>query len=159
MKTEFEVKINKEIREYTESMFFGLSLRQFVCSLIACVVAVIVYFALKPLLGLETVSWVCILAAVPFAAMGFFSYNGLTAEKLLAAWIRSSILMPRYLSFGNTNLYYKMLDNPNEDIWKRTKTPGGRNVTNKQSAKSAHKQGRLISRSGKAGKGGRADRR
>lgn len=25
-----EVKINKEIRNYTESMFFGLSLRQFV---------------------------------------------------------------------------------------------------------------------------------
>ena len=25
-----EVKINKEIRDYTESMFFGLSLRQFV---------------------------------------------------------------------------------------------------------------------------------
>lgn len=25
-----EVKINKEIRNYTESMFFGLSLRQFI---------------------------------------------------------------------------------------------------------------------------------
>ena len=27
-----EVKINKEIRNYTESMFFGLSLRQFIFS-------------------------------------------------------------------------------------------------------------------------------
>ena len=25
-----EVKINKEIRNYTESMFFGLSMRQFI---------------------------------------------------------------------------------------------------------------------------------
>ncbi len=32
-----EVKINKEIRNYTESMFFGLSLRQFIFSVLACV--------------------------------------------------------------------------------------------------------------------------
>ena len=31
-----EVKINKEIRNYTESMFFGLSLRQFIFSVLAC---------------------------------------------------------------------------------------------------------------------------
>ena len=109
MKTEFEVKINREIREYTESIFFGLSLRQFIFSVLACGVAVAVYFLLKPALGLETVSWVCILAAVPFAAMGFFTYNGLTAEKLLLAWFRSSVLMPKHLSCGNTNVYWQLL--------------------------------------------------
>ena len=30
-----EVKINREIRNYTEAMFFGLSLRQFIFSLLA----------------------------------------------------------------------------------------------------------------------------
>lgn len=30
-----EIKINKEIREYTENMFFGLSFRQFFFSLFA----------------------------------------------------------------------------------------------------------------------------
>ena len=35
-----EVKINREIRNYTESMFFGLSLRQFIFSALACAVAV-----------------------------------------------------------------------------------------------------------------------
>ncbi len=48
-----EVKINREIRDYTESMFFGLSLRQFIFSVLACGVAVGVYFLLRPLLGLE----------------------------------------------------------------------------------------------------------
>ena len=38
-----EVKINREIRNYTESMFFGLSLRQFVFSLLAVGVAVLLY--------------------------------------------------------------------------------------------------------------------
>jgi hypothetical protein len=49
-----EVKINREIRSYSEAIFFGLSLRQFVFSLLA--VAVGVYFLLKPRLGTETVS-------------------------------------------------------------------------------------------------------
>jgi len=35
-----EVKINKEIRNYTESMFFGLSMRQFIFSVLAVSVAV-----------------------------------------------------------------------------------------------------------------------
>ena len=34
-----EVKINREIRNYTESMFFGLSLRQFVFSILALGIA------------------------------------------------------------------------------------------------------------------------
>ena len=75
-----EVKINREIRNYTESMFFGLSLRQFVFSLLAVGVAVLLYFVLKPYVGTETVSWMCILGAAPFAAMGFVNYNGMTAE-------------------------------------------------------------------------------
>ena len=49
-----EVKINREIRNYTESMFFGLSMRQFVFSLLAVGVAVALYFLLRPYVGLET---------------------------------------------------------------------------------------------------------
>ena len=89
-----EVKINREIRNYTEAMFFGLSLRQFIFSLCAVVVAVGLYFLLKPYLGTETVSWVCILGAAPFAALGFVKYNGMTAEKAIYAWIKSEFLMP-----------------------------------------------------------------
>lgn len=104
-----EVKINKEIRNYTESIFFGLSLRQFVCSLCACVVAVLLFFLLKPYLGTETLSWVCILAASPFAAFGFFKYNGMVAEKAIYAWYKSTFLIPKKLVFKNTNIYFSMM--------------------------------------------------
>lgn len=50
-----EVKINREIRDYTESMFFGLSLRQFIFSVLACGIAVWLYFLLQPYVGMETV--------------------------------------------------------------------------------------------------------
>lgn len=104
-----EVKINREIRDYTESMFFGLSLRQFFFSLVACGVAVGLYFLLRPYVGMETVSWMCVLGAAPFAALGFIKYHGMTAEQFLWAWIKSEILMPKRLVFRPENLYYETL--------------------------------------------------
>lgn len=103
-----EIKINKEIRGYTESMFFGLNLRQFLFSVLAVGVAVTIYFGLRNHLGTETVSWLCILGAAPFAALGFLKYNGMPAEKFIAAFIRSEFLMPRKLVFRSTNLYYEL---------------------------------------------------
>jgi len=104
-----EVKINKEIRNYTESMFFGLSMRQFIFSILACGVAVGLYFLLRNHVGTETVSWMCILGAAPFAAIGFVKYNGMTAEKFIYAWIKSEFLMPKKLMFNPDNLYYETL--------------------------------------------------
>ncbi len=104
-----EVKINREIRDYTESMFFGLSLRQFFFSLIACGVAVGLYFLLRPYVGMETVSWMCVLGAAPFAALGFFRYHGMTAEQFLWVWIKSEILIPKRLIFRPENIYYETM--------------------------------------------------
>lgn len=118
-----EVKINREIRNYTESIFFGLSLRQFVFSILACGVAVLLYFLLKNNFGIETLSWVCILGASPFAAIGFITYNGMPAEKFIYAYIKSDFLIPKKLSFKPVNFYYELLkdklekeDLKNEDI-------------------------------------------
>lgn len=47
-----EVKINKEIRDYTEAIFFGLSLRQFIFSGLACGIAVGLYFLLHPYMSM-----------------------------------------------------------------------------------------------------------
>ena len=100
-----EVKINKDIRDFSESIFWGLSMRQFIFSILACLVAVVLYFLLKPFFGIETLSWVCILGAAPFAALGFIKYNGMTAEEFVIAFIKSEILMPRHLTFNSQNIY------------------------------------------------------
>lgn len=104
-----EVKINREIRQYTESMFFGLSLRQFVFSLLAVGIAILLYFLIKPYAGMETVSWMCILGAAPFAAMGFITYHGMTAEQFLVAWLRSEMIEPREIRFESNNYYYEAM--------------------------------------------------
>ena len=74
-----EVKINREIRNYTESMFFGLSMRQ------------------------------CVFGAAPFAAMGFVTYHGMTAEQFVWAWLRSEVLEPKVIRFQSNNIYYEAL--------------------------------------------------
>ena len=75
----------QRIQRYQESILFGLSLRQMVFALLAIGVAVGAYFGLKPLIGAAEVGWVCMLAAFPFAMCGFFTYNGMPAERFLAA--------------------------------------------------------------------------
>lgn len=105
-----EVRINKEVRDYQESLFFGLTLRQFIFALLAVAVAVGIYFGLRPVLGSE-VGWVCVLAAFPFALGGFFQYNGMTLERFLLAYIRSEFLFPRRLVFKSDNIYAKALEN------------------------------------------------
>ena len=114
-----EVRINREIREYTESMFFGLSLRQFIFSVLAVGIAVGIYLGLNPILGTETTSWLCIVAAFPFAVIGFLKYNGMTAEKFIWAWIKSTFLIPKILTFGNTNYYYAMLSDESPETAKK----------------------------------------
>ena len=104
-----EIKVNKEIGNYTESVFFGLSLRQFIFSALACGVAVLLYFLLRDYFGIETLSWVCILGAVPFAVLGFVKYNGMNAEEFVIAWIKSEILMPKVLFFKPENYYEELL--------------------------------------------------
>ena len=105
-----EVRINKEIRNYTESMFFGLSLRQFAFSVLAIGTAVALYFLLRPVLGTETLSWLCILGAAPFGAVGFIKYNGMTAEAFIWAWIKSEILLPKKLTFKAVNIYAELME-------------------------------------------------
>ena len=104
-----EIKINREIRDYHESMFMGLSLRQTIFSVLAILVAVGLYFWLNPILGTETVSWVCMLGAAPFAVIGFVSYHGMPAEKFVWVWFRSEILEPKQLCFRPNNLYYELM--------------------------------------------------
>ena len=131
-----EVKINREIRNYTESMFFGLSMRQFIFSVLACGVAVGLYFILRPYFGVETLSWMCILGAAPFAMLGFITYHGMTAEQFIWAWLRSEMLEPKEFKFEDSNYYYAALKDTIEEL--QTGRPGRKR---RQGPKHARKRG------------------
>ena len=103
-----EININKDIREYTEGVFFGLNVRQLICSGLAVASAVAVYFYTKDLVTKDTVTYFCIAAAAPFAAVGFVKYNGMPLEKIIWAWIKDNFLYPRRLSIRANNLYREL---------------------------------------------------
>lgn len=101
-----EVKVPKEVRKYHESIVFGLSMRQFICSAVAVGIAVLAYFGLRQYLGNEGVSWVCILVALPVALIGFVTYHEMTLEHFIWAWLKSEFLMPKRLYFKAENYMY-----------------------------------------------------
>ena len=113
-----EVKINKEIRNYTEKIFFGLSLRQFFFSVCACIVAVVLYLICNKHFNKEITSWICIIGVLPFIGLGFFKYNSMTLEKFLYTFLKSEVLVPKNLKFKSNNIYYDLFK---ENIDKKSK--------------------------------------
>lgn len=106
-----EIKINKEIRSYKETVYFGLTARQLICSLLAVGTAVGLYFALRGVLDRETLGWLCIVGAAPMAAAGFFHYNGLTLEQFLWAWCKTNFLLAGRRLWHSENYLY--------DLWEK----------------------------------------
>ena len=104
-----EININKDIREYTEGVFFGLNLRQLICSGLAVASAVGVYFYTRKTVSQEVITYLCIAAAAPFAAIGFIKYNGMPLEKIIVAWVKDNFLVPRRLTVKSNNIYFEAL--------------------------------------------------
>ena len=103
-----EVRINKEVRSYTESIFFGLNARQFAFSILACIAALIAYFIFSKVFNTEIVSWICILAALPFALFGFLSFQQMKCEDIVRHAVYSLILEHRDLIDRPWNLFYEI---------------------------------------------------
>ena len=110
MKSNFEIKINKEIRDYTESILLGLSLCQTIFSIPACAIMCGLYFLFKERFGTEVTSWLCMLGAAPFAALGFIKFQGMYTEDIVKMVISSFALSTRNLINAPFNLYYETLE-------------------------------------------------
>ena len=118
---DMEIRINKEIKDYHESLFFGLSMRQFMCSIVAVGAAVGIYFGLSKVLDKETVSWLCIVCAAPLAAAGFFKYNGMNFEEFVVAYIRSEILGSGVRTYQSENFLHEAYKEVLADVSVRKK--------------------------------------
>ena len=125
-----EVKMNKEIRNYQESMFMGLNLRQCIFSLFAILVAVGIYFG-------------------PFAACGFFQYHGMNAEQFAWAYIKSEFLYPKRLLFQSEDLYHACME---ETLALGEKSKGdGTALMKKREQRARKKQMKQKKKSGRSG--------
>ena len=129
-----EIRINKEIKAYHESLFFGLSMRQFVCSVAAVGAAVGIYFGLRNVLDKETVSWLCIVCAAPLAAAGFFKYNGLNFEQFVVAFIYSEFICSGVRTYQSENYIYEAYKEVTANVpVRKEKTKKGKKKNSKDS--------------------------
>lgn len=130
-----EIRINKEIKDYHESLFMGLSMRQFMCSLGAVGAAVGIYFGLSNVLDKETVSWLCIVCAAPLAAAGFFNYNGMNFEQFLVAYIYSEFLCSGVRTYQSENYIYEAYKEVLKDVSvRKEKTKKGKKKNTENSS-------------------------
>lgn len=99
-----QIKSTKDIRDYQEVVYFGLSLRQLVCAALAILAAGSCYFLFRERLPGEVVSWISIVAAVPFAAFGFVKWHGMNMEQLIPMWYRSLFCLNRTIYYRPENM-------------------------------------------------------
>lgn len=99
-----EVRINREIRDYSEKLALGLTLREAIFSGLAVAASGGTYFVLSGSLHMEIVSWVCVAAAAPFVFLGFFKYHELSAERIVLKIIRERG-GSRCLTFAASDIY------------------------------------------------------
>ena len=98
-----QIKSNQEVRNYKEVIYFGMTVRQLVFSALAGVSALSIFFLCNGRLPMEMVSWLCILAAVPFAAFGFIRWHGMYMEDIIKVFIRSRFVVGHTVYFRPQN--------------------------------------------------------
>lgn len=101
------VRIPKEIREYKEKVFLGLTGRQIIASFFVFLVCVPTYIWGQKYIGEEAASWVIMIVAVPGVAIGFIKKNGMPFEKYMWVILRERILFPQKTYFKSDNFFRK----------------------------------------------------
>ena len=91
-----EVKMNKEIRDYQESMFMGLDLRQCVCSVLAILTAIGIYFGMRDITGQEITGCLWVLQ---------ISWDDCRAVFMGSDQIRTSVSKKTGVSVGKSLLF------------------------------------------------------
>lgn len=101
-----EIKIPKEITDYKEKFLFGLTVRQCVSVAAAIGAAVPLYIFGKEHLGADVAGWLVLLVIVPIFGFGFFRYNGMTFEQLVARIFRQMFIEPQKRKYEELPIYW-----------------------------------------------------
>lgn len=100
--------INKEIKNYKQKVFFGLTVRRFIFLVIALAVGVITYFSIRNVVPFDIQTWIIGAAVIPVALLGFLEPYGMPLEKFLKILIRNKFLISKHLVFKSDTLYMEI---------------------------------------------------
>ena len=117
-----EVKINKEIGDYREQIFFGFTARQCLTAVIIAIIAIVVGIRCMNLgAGMHVATILIVLICGPIAVLGFYTHNGMSAWQLIVAFVRCTVLMPAHLVYKADNYYYDLFRSYKKEVRPRVK--------------------------------------
>ncbi len=110
-------KIPKDIRDYQEKLFLGMTARQLVAITVTFVVCVPLYIFGRMFIPEDLIAWAVLIVGAPLMAIGFYKKNGLTAEKAFVVWLRREVLYPQKTNFKQS-CYWRELINEDKKLEK-----------------------------------------
>ena len=105
-----EIRINREIKEYTENVFLGLTLKQLICVIIASGMDILLYIKLRNVLPGGLIAAMGTAATLPPAVWGFCTFDTMSAGTLLRAIIKNHILSGGTLIYRSVPVYISVHD-------------------------------------------------
>lgn len=106
-----ETKIIKNIGEYEEAVFIGMTMRQSVLGIAGVIIIAVAYFLTyqSNAISSEITSYIAIGFGLPCMLFAFFKPGGYKLEKYISIWITANFLDNKKRAFICENKFYKIL--------------------------------------------------
>lgn len=105
MKGSIEIPVNREIRSYKETIFYGFTMKQVIFGILGLAAGAIVFLWLPKDLNLSIRTLLGLVAGFPMIALGFLTFNNMTAAELIRVLYNFYLKNPRKYPSVPTNRY------------------------------------------------------
>ncbi len=112
-----EVRIPKEIKEYEDKIFFGLTVRQLISSIIAGVVSIFAYVYFLDYINEEILSYFIIIFDCFILSIGWVKYNGMRMEQFMFVFMEHMIY-PQKRIYDDDNIFVSINKDVKKEFYK-----------------------------------------
>lgn len=105
MKGSIEIPVNREIRSYKETIFYGFTMKQVIFGILGLAAGAVVFLWLPKDLNLSIRTLLGLAAGFPMIALGFLTFNNMTAAELIRVLYNFYLKNPRKYPSVPTNRY------------------------------------------------------
>lgn len=102
-------EIGPDLREISETIWFGLNMRQLISSVTGIVLAVMIWMLCRDRLGQQYTSWLCCAAVAPCACIGFVKVQGQPFERFALSLLKFAFLESKELPFRSNDINVTLL--------------------------------------------------
>lgn len=104
------IEIPPEVRQYQEKLVGGLTARQIIAVAVTLAVCVPLFWFGRKAIPDDVLGWIVIVVALPLGGIGFFKFNGMSAEKFLKIILYFEFLFPQKRKYRSKNAFREWSD-------------------------------------------------